>query len=137
MIYLRYLLLGTTGTTLAVFGYLWLTLLSPFTYHPPEGLPTIKSGEHQVFVYGTLRYPLVRWLVYGRTGNPEPATLEGYRRKALDLATAPKGKVEGLLLRVSAKELARLDRYERLGIRYERTRETLSNGQQVWAYRRL
>lgn len=137
MAYLRYLLIGTASLTVAVAGYLWLTLLSPYTYEAPEHLAPIERGEHQVFVYGTLRYALVRWMVYGRTGDPEPATLEGFRRETLDLAEAPGEKVNGLLLQVDAKELARLDRYERLGLRYERVRMTLADGREAWVYRRL
>ncbi|GGX78878.1 hypothetical protein GCM10007160_02680 [Litchfieldella qijiaojingensis] len=137
MPHLRYVLLGTAGTTVALIGYLWLTLLSPFTYDRPEWLPDIQSGEHQVFVYGTLRYPFVRWLVYGRAGDPEPATLEGFRRNALDLAEAPGESVNGLLLHVDAEELSRLDRYERLGLRYERVLMTLADGREAWVYRRL
>lgn len=134
---LKYLLLGGSGTLFALFGYLWLTLLSPFTYSPPDDLPGIKPGEHRVFVYGTLRYAPVRWLVYGRTGEPEPASLEGYRREALDIAEAPDERIEGLLLEVDEGELARLDRYERLGIRYERVRMRLDNNLEAWVYRRV
>ncbi|MFC3285283.1 gamma-glutamylcyclotransferase family protein [Litchfieldella rifensis] len=137
MAYLRYLLIGTASLTVALASYLWLILLSPYTYEAPEHLAPIESGEHQVFVYGTLRYAPVRWLVYGRAGNPMPATLEGYRRDALDLVKAPGESVRGLLLRVDAKELARLDRYERRGLRYKRVCMTLANGQRAWVYRRL
>nr|WP_163557320.1 gamma-glutamylcyclotransferase family protein [Halomonas sp. NO4] len=122
---------------LALAGWLWWTLLSPFTYDRPEHLPPVETGPHAVFVYGTLRHAPVRWLVYGRVGDPQPAVLEDFRREGLDIAEAPGKAVEGVVLEVSARELARLDRYERLGIRYERVRVTLSDGSQAWAYQRL
>lgn len=124
------------GSPLALAGWLWLTLLSPWTYDRPDHLAPVQPGPHQVFVYGTLTHAPVRWLVYGRAGDPEPAVLEGYRRTALDLEAAPGERVEGMVLTVDAQELAELDRYERLGIRYDRVRVTLADGQRVWAYRR-
>ncbi|MDT8878199.1 gamma-glutamylcyclotransferase family protein [Halomonas saccharevitans] len=121
----------------AIAGWLWLTMLSPFTYERPDHLGPISDGPHRVFVYGTLTHAPIRWLVYGRAGDPDPVVLEGFRRTGLDLAPAPTARVEGLLLRVDAEELSRLDRYERLGIRYERVRLTLRDGTQAWVYRRL
>ncbi|MDW7745117.1 gamma-glutamylcyclotransferase family protein [Halomonas sp.] len=124
------------GTPLALAGWLWLSLLSPWTYDRPDHLAPVQEGPHRVFVYGTLTHAPVRWLVYGRVGDPEPAVLEGYRRNDLDLEKAPRGEVEGLVLTVDAGELARLDRYERLGIRYDRVQVTLADGRRAWAYRR-
>ncbi|WP_458525700.1 gamma-glutamylcyclotransferase family protein [Onishia taeanensis] len=134
---LRYALGSTLGVTLIGAGYLWWVLLSPFGYERPADVPTIRSGEHQVFVYGTLTHAPVRWLVYGRTGDPETASLPGFRQQALDLVTEPGQRVEGVVLNVSAEELRALDRYERLGYRYERVRIRLSNGGEAWVYRRL
>ncbi|TDR57405.1 gamma-glutamylcyclotransferase (GGCT)/AIG2-like uncharacterized protein YtfP [Halomonas ventosae] len=125
------------GTPLALAGWLWLSLLSPWTYDRPDHLAPVQEGPHRVFVYGTLTHAPVRWLVYGRVGDPEPAVMEGYRRNDLDLEEAPGGELEGLVLTVDAGELARLDRYERLGIRYERVRQTLADGRKAWVYRRL
>ncbi|WP_108444311.1 gamma-glutamylcyclotransferase family protein [Halomonas denitrificans] len=125
------------ASPLALAGWLWLTMLSPFTYDRPEHLAPIQEGPHRVFVYGTLTHAPIRWLVYGRAGDPEPAVLEGFRRTGLDLAPAPSAQVEGLLLRVDAEELSRLDRYERLGLRYERVRIDLRDGREAWVYRRL
>ncbi|ATJ82800.1 gamma-glutamylcyclotransferase family protein [Halomonas beimenensis] len=129
--------LPLAATPLAVGAWLWLVLLSPWTYDRPEHLAPVAPGSHALFVYGTLRHAPVRWLVYGRTGDPEEAVLPGYRREELDLEPDPDGRVEGLLLRVDAGELTRLDRYERLGIRYERVRVTLADGRNAWTYRRL
>ncbi|MDR5892558.1 MULTISPECIES: gamma-glutamylcyclotransferase family protein [Halomonas] len=134
---LHLLLVTLIGLPLAVAGWLWLTMLSPFTYDRPDHLPEIDAGPHEVFVYGTLRSGLVRWVVTGRAGESRPAVLEDFRRSALDLEEAPGERVEGEVITVSAEELARLDRYERLGIRYERVRLVLADGTEAWVYRRL
>jgi len=120
-----------------VAGWLWLTMLSPWFYERPAGLADIEQRTHQVFVYGTLRYAPVRLVVMGSFGDPTSAVLEGFQRNGLDLAPHPDSSVEGLLLQVSADELTRLDRYERLGIRYERVTITLRDGTSAWVYRRL
>ncbi|WP_309250819.1 gamma-glutamylcyclotransferase family protein [Halomonas sp. SL1] len=112
-------------------------MLSPWTYERPEHLAPIGEGPHALFVYGTLTHAPIRWVVYGRAGDPEPASLPGYRRTGLDLKACADCTVEGLALTVSAEELARLDRYERLGIRYLRIRAELSDGSTAWVYRRL
>ena len=118
-------------------GYAWYTFVSPWGYTRPAELETISPGKHRLFVYGTLRYGLVRWLVYGDWDAPDPATLTGYVRDELDIVPQPGGRVPGALLRVDAGELARLDRYERLGVRYRRVRVTLADGRQAWVYDRL
>ncbi|GEK74140.1 MULTISPECIES: gamma-glutamylcyclotransferase family protein [Halomonas] len=125
------------ATPLAIAAWLWLTMLSPWTYERPEHLAPIGEGPHALFVYGTLTHAPIRWVVYGRAGDPEPASLPGYRRTGLDLKACADCTVEGLALTVSAEELARLDRYERLGIRYLRIRAELSDGSTAWVYRRL
>ncbi|SDJ78322.1 gamma-glutamylcyclotransferase family protein [Billgrantia gudaonensis] len=134
---LRWLTTALLVAPIGIAGWLWWSLLSPYTYDRPDHLPAIQSGTHEVFVYGTLRYAPVRWLVYGRVGDPQPAVLEDYRRNGLDIDEAPEERVEGLLIEVDASELARLDRYERLGLRYERQSVTLSDGTRAWTYRRL
>lgn len=133
----RLIALSLAATPLAVAGWLWLTLLSPWTYERPDHLAPVAPGSHQLFVYGTLRHAPVRWLVYGRAGDPEPVRVAGYRREGLDLVADADASVEGLLLKVNAEELRRLDRYERLGIRYRRVRIPLADGRDVWTYRRL
>lgn len=121
----------------ALLGWLWFVMLSPFTYDRPAHLPDIEEGAHTVFVYGTLRLAPIRWLVMGRAGQTEPAALEGFRRNGLDLAEAPGEKVEGDIIVVTASELERLDRYERLGIRYQRVPMRLTDNRAAWVYRRL
>ena len=130
---------GGGGSALAAAGVLWFVLLSPFGYAPPAGFvpPAATPGPHAVFVYGTLRYPSIRRLVLGRAGDPAHAVLAGYRRVNLDLEPVPGEQVEGVVLEVSAEELARLDRYERLGVRYARTRVTLADGTDAWVYTRV
>ncbi|MCG6657139.1 gamma-glutamylcyclotransferase [Halomonas campisalis] len=134
---LRLVLLCLLLPPLGLAGWLWWTMLSPFTYDRPEHLPAIDEGPHEVFVYGTLRFAAVRWVVMGRASESEPALLEGFRREGLDLAEAPGERVDGQVIEVSSRELARLDRYERLGIRYERVRLELEDGREAWVYRRL
>lgn len=134
------LLLATSLSLLmgvvAILAYLWLVLLSPFNYEYPEHMaaPPSEGGYQRVFVYGTLRYAPVRWIVMGRAGAPEPHTLQGYTKTALDIRPDPEGEVEGFLLKVTDEELRRLDRYERLGVRYLRTRVSLEDGREAWVY---
>ncbi|NIC03947.1 gamma-glutamylcyclotransferase family protein [Billgrantia bachuensis] len=132
-----YVVMSLFAALLAVLGWLWLTMLSPFTYERPDHLPHIEKGEHVVFVYGTLRLAPIRWVVMGRAGETEPASIEGFRREGLDLTEASGGRVEGEAIVVDADELKRLDRYERLGIRYERVPMRLDDGRMAWVYRRM
>ncbi|MCE9662364.1 gamma-glutamylcyclotransferase [Halomonas sp. M5N1S17] len=134
---MRYLLAALVALPLAIAAWLWFTMLSPFTYDRPDHLPEVAEGPHAVFVYGTLRLPPVRWIVMGRAGESEPAVLDGFRREGLDLVEAPGERVAGEVIVVSADELERLDRYERLGIRYARVEKRLPDGRSVWVYRRL
>ncbi len=129
---------GLGTALLVVVVSLWLTLLSPFGYTPPEGLPPMPDGEtHEVFVYGTLRYPAIRQVVIGRRGNARSGVLDGFRRRHLNIEPAEAAHVQGEVLEVSSEELLRLDRYERLGIRYERVRLELRDGTDAWVYRRM
>ncbi len=120
--------------------YLWLLLVAPFGFdYPIEYYPEPAEQPSEmapVFVYGTLRYPLVRLLVMRSGSEVEPAVLEGFRREGLDLRPEAEGQVEGLLLTVSQQQLRRLDRYERLGVRYGRERLRLQDGTLAWVYRR-
>lgn len=117
-------------------GYLWLTFVSPFGYNPRIELPVIEEdATYSVFVYGTLTKPWVRWLVMGRAGEGEPARLPGFKREELDIKPVPGAVTEGQVITVDAEELRALDRYERLGVRYERMELTLKNGESAWVYR--
>src|SRR5690554_925715 len=117
-------------------AYLWLTFVSSFGYNPTGELPTIEEDKtYSVFVYNTLTRPWVRWLVTGRAGTSEPATLPGFRKEKLDIKPDPDASVAGEVIEVSANELRALDRYERLGVRYERVELTLQDGRSAWVYR--
>ncbi|MDF1614552.1 gamma-glutamylcyclotransferase family protein [Desulfurivibrio dismutans] len=103
----------------------------------PASSPLHLEAEYPVFVYGTLRSSLVRHLVFGGGGDPRPAVLPGFRRQGLALLDDESAEVPGLLLQISAAELAAMDRYERLGVRYQRLPVTLADGTEAWVYRRL
>ncbi|MBR2512790.1 MAG: gamma-glutamylcyclotransferase [Halomonas sp.] len=133
----KQLLIGSLVLAIGIAGWLWLTMLSPWLYDRPDHVADIEQRSHQVFVYGTLRYAPVRWVVMRASGNPRQAVLEGFERNNLDLAPNKNERVEGLLLEVTPAQLARLDRYERLGIRYERIKQTLADGSTAWVYVRL
>lgn len=137
MVWLKRLVTLSAVGLLSLAAWLWLTMLSPWFYERPDELPAIEQRTHQVFVYGTLRYAAIRFVVMGSFGDPKAAVLEGYQRNGLDLSPLPGSHVEGLVLSVDAKELARLDRYERLGVRYERLALTLDDGTRAWVYKRL
>ena len=131
------LLFWLLALLLMVSFVLWLKWFSPFGYQPPEGMPAIEQTSHQVFVFGTLKSPWVRWLVMGRKGDAKPAQLPGVRRERLTIVPDPDHTTGGYLVEVTAEELARLDHYERLGVRYERVKMQLVNGEEAWVYRRL
>lgn len=125
----------TLLSTLALSGWLWFNLLSPWGYSPPPNLPPIEQTiEHRVFVYGTLKQPWIRRWVIGRSVETHPAQLNDYQRHALDLQPQSGEQVDGLTFIVTPAELQRLDRYERLGIRYQRVQKTLASGHQAWVY---
>lgn len=116
----------------------WFTWISPYGYTPPADLAAIAPDrDHRVFVYGTLRQPLVRRLVTGRWIDTREAILPGFVQRGLDLERQEGARTEGEAFTVGARSLGRLDRYERLGIRYERIPATLASGEQAWVYLRL
>ncbi|WP_319022814.1 MULTISPECIES: gamma-glutamylcyclotransferase family protein [unclassified Halomonas] len=122
---------------LAVALWLWLTMLSPWFYERPAHIEPIEQRNHHVFVYGTLRFAPVRWVVMQSTGEAQADALSGFTKNGLDLSPSPQGSVQGLLLTVTPRELSRLDRYERLGVRYRREEVELESGEAAWVYRRL
>jgi len=90
-----------------------------------------------VFAYGTLRQPLLRWLVIGRGVATHAATLPGFRQRGRNIVAQSGALTRGEVFTVDADELRRLDRYERLGIRYRRSRQQLTSGTSAWVYQRL
>ncbi|RUR32570.1 gamma-glutamylcyclotransferase family protein [Vreelandella nanhaiensis] len=137
MVWIKKLLQITGVIVLGLATWLWLTMLSPWFYSPLDEISSIEKRTHNVFVYGTLRYTAIRWVVMGGSGNPQAAALDGYQRNGLDLSPQPGSRVEGLKLEVSTEQLERLDRYERLGVRYERVKKRLIDGSSAWVYVRL
>lgn len=133
----RYLLIIALLGGIGIVTWCWLILLSPWGYERPDDVADIEQRTHQVFVYGTLTYAPVRWLVIQANGHPQPARLENYRKNGLDLSFAEKAHVDGLRLSVTPEQLRKLDRYERLGVRYTRQQITLADGSRAWVYRRL
>jgi gamma-glutamylcyclotransferase (GGCT)/AIG2-like uncharacterized protein YtfP len=97
----------------------------------------IEDGSHRLFVYGTLRSDLVRWLVIGRQVDSRQAWLPGFQRRGLTIETREGARTPGEVIEVDAVELRRVDRYERLGTRYERICERLESGERAFVYRRL
>ena len=134
----RWVILALAVTLLLPPAWFWYNLLSPWGYTAPAGLAAIAPDrQHRLFVYGTLTHGWVRWLVTGEKIVSTPARLPGFRREGLDLVAAPTAVTQGELLEVSPTSLRRLDRYERLGIRYERVRLTLEDGKEAWVYTRI
>lgn len=136
----RLALLGAVlATVLLSAGFtFWLIMLSPFLHQWPEDWQAADpQRSHRVFVYGTLRSGVVRWLVKGRAGEVEAQVLPDHIKSGLDIEEAPGKQLEGVVLEVSAAELRRLDRYERIGLRYQRELLTLADGSEAWVYSRL
>jgi gamma-glutamylcyclotransferase (GGCT)/AIG2-like uncharacterized protein YtfP len=134
----RHVLVGLLSVAALLLGSLWMRVISPWGYTPPPDLAPIAAGvPHRVFAYGTLRRPVVRWLVIGRHAPTEPAALAGYLRQGLDIVPQAGARTAGEVFVVDADELRRLDRYERLGVRYERLAVTLEDGSTAWVYRLL
>ena len=122
---------------LLVFSF-WLVFLSPVGYEAPEDKGLFGEPPHKVFVYGTLTHSIVRRVVIGQSGDPRPAVLSDFRREGLSLVREEGSRTQGLLLTVDTPQLRRLDRYERLGVRYDRLQVELEDGTQAWVYiRRL
>lgn len=114
--------------------------------HAPFYLPSIDpaavaaagpaaSGPQRVFGYATLAWAPIRLLAAGRAIPSEPARLDGYRKVGRNIVPDPEEAVEGRVFAVTPSELHRLDRYERLGERYERKQMELAGGETAWVYR--
>lgn len=132
------LLLITGLLPLLLVSYWWLIWQSPWLYQPPVDLPLLDDREtHLVFAYGTLKSPLVRFIVTRRISSGEIARLPGYEREALNITPNEGSYTEGIVFKATPEELRRLDRYERIGIRYERREHQLDNGQAAWVYHLL
>lgn len=91
----------------------------------------------RLFVYGTLQDPLIQKRLLGRTLTGTPDQLPDFVKLTDGLpypvALPQDGDViEGLLLEVTPRELARLDLYE--GDGYVRVLVTLASRSEAWVY---
>ena len=137
--HLRYVVVVLVAVFVAL-SAVYFTQIQPGALLPRGSIEIVvpeEPGPHRLFVYGTLRSPLVRFVVTRRTQPQEPATLPGFRRVNRDIAYEPDAEVEGYVVYVSTTELRRLDRYERTGQVYERVRVILEDGESAWVYRTL
>lgn len=137
--YYRLTLATILGLLLIVLAYQqWLRIYTPVddALRPP--IPAGMSPDTQpLFVYGTLQWAPLRFIIIGRFGQPQPARLPGFRREGLTIVADAEHDVEGQVVIVNDQELRALDRYERLGWRYQRIIITLDNSLRAWAYQRL
>lgn len=135
---LRITSLLLTVTILLSGGWLWWSFVSPYGYQHPAPWELSYSDEPQrVFVYGTLRNPVLRRAIIRRAVDARPAILPDYRKENLDIVPAAGDQTPGLVFTVDAEGLRRLDRYERLGLRYQRVELLLADDRSAWVYRRL
>ena len=119
-------------------SYWWLVWQSPWLYQPPVDLPAVDDREsHLVFAYGTLKSPLVRMIVTHRISSGEAARLPGFEKQGLNIVPSEESHTRGIVFEATPEELRRLDRYERIGIRYGRREHELSSGQTAWVYHLL
>ncbi len=86
----------------------------------------------KVFVYGTLAFGIVRFLVLGRFVEAQPAALVGWKRVGkpffgMTVVEDAPSTVHGFLITVSHDELEKLDRYERVEYRYTREEVLVEN----------
>lgn len=93
----------------------------------------------RVFVYGSLLVAPVVRAVLRRTPEPLPATLGGYRRMGLrghdfpGIVRRRDARTAGAVLRVSGRELRRLDAFEDDFYLRRRVRVRLADGRRVGA----
>jgi len=101
---------------------LWWVWVNPYNFQFTESKDYSQQGSHRVFAFGTLTNPVIRILIMRAYVPTEPAVLTDFRRQGLDLCADPSAETEGLLFHATSRQLKRLDRYERLGIKYQRDR---------------
>lgn len=90
----------------------------------------------QLFVYGTLQNPVIRFLACRCLTPSKPYLLEGFQVANLDLRLASaEAQVVGKILTVTSVELARFDRYERTPDQYVRVRAPFITDE-PWIYLR-
>jgi len=96
----------------------------------------VSEQSEELFVYGTLQNPLIRFLACRCLTPSEPYTLTGFQVVDLDLRPAPpNSQVSGHILSVTPVELRRFDHYERVPDRYVRVRAPFITNE-PWIYLR-
>ncbi len=93
----------------------------------------------KLFVYGTLKDPVIRRKAVGRAFSGAPDSLKGWRKTEffVDGEDYPvivpdeDGIVDGLIFEVTPAELKTLDDYEE---EYKRIEVVLKSGARAWAY---
>jgi len=94
-----------------------------------------KEGERteSVFVYGTLQNPVFRAYACYCYTEGEKVTLDEYEKVNLNILPNPDEQVSGKIIKVSKKELERIDRYEDVPSNYRR--EQISIDDRIhWVY---
>ncbi|SEA57000.1 Gamma-glutamyl cyclotransferase, AIG2-like [Alkalimonas amylolytica] len=115
---------------------LWLWWPAPFFFTPDESVE-YQQPSYQLFAYGTLRNRFVRKLVTGGDVKVTVDELAGFEREGLNIVANEAAVTVGVRMQVSKRQMQRLDRYERLGLRYCRFQVFLTSGEQAWVYQRL
>ena len=82
--------------------------------------PQTKPTDNTLFVYGTLKYPIVRNLVCLCRSETKDVTLNDYAKEGLNIVPQSGSDVEGKIIYVSDRELARIDKYENVPDKYLR-----------------
>lgn len=104
-----------------------------------------------LFSYGTLRYENVQLATFGRKLTGQPDSLPGYLLEKLKITNQeviaksgedvhsiiqfsgnPKDQIEGIVFKISKKELLQADRYEVTD--YKRIQAQLLSGTFAWVY---
>lgn len=96
-----------------------------------------------LFAYGTLKRPHIQEALIGRLLDGEADVLEGYRKTTVtlsdqvypDIVVDSESRVEGLVVYVTSRELAIMDRYEDTD--YIRFEVILASGRSAWVYQAL
>src|SRR5687767_2673765 len=110
-----------------------------------------EQQSEQLFAYGTLRLADVQLATFGRRLEGEVDALPRYRlatitiadeefvtksgtaeHKNLQFTGDPSDQVEGMVFKVTTKELEQADAYEPAG--YERVRVRVKSGNSAWIY---
>lgn len=95
-----------------------------------------QEPTEQLFVYGTLQNPLIRFLTCRCITPSEPYAISGFHVVKRNLLPAePEAIVHGQIIEVTPVELTRFDRYEQVPKRYVRVRASFIP-REPWVYLR-